>query len=112
MADSMGLIQMNLHMVRTANANVLMAIGIFGAVVVLIYAIGDIAFNPIKMWVKHMFIEVGLLILFAALLISGLRMPMRRQIQACAVGQVSIEQIAARYDVVKVDGKMLTLIER
>ena len=113
MADSMGLIQMNLHMIRSTNADVLIDIGVIGAVLVLIYAIGDIvAFNPKSKWLKHMFIEVGLLILFAVLLISGLRMPMRRQIQACAVGAVSIEAVAARYEVVKVDGKCLTLIEK
>ena len=111
MADSMGLIQMNLHMIRSANAEALIGIGVIGAVLVLIYTIGDIAFNPVNKWVKHMFIEVGLLILFAALLVSGLKMPMRRQIQACAAGAVSIEAVAARYEVVKVDGKCLTLIE-
>lgn len=110
--DASGLIQMNLHMIRSANAEVLMAIGVIGAILVLICAMVDIAFNSINKWVKHMIIEVLLLILFAALFISGLKMPMRRQIQACAAGQVSIEQIAARYDVVEVDGKMLTLIER
>lgn len=112
MADSMGLIQMNLHMIRTTNADVLMAIGVFGAVLVLIYAIGDIAFNPKCTWLRHLAVEVVLLILFAALLISGLKMPMRRQIQACAVGSVSIEAVAAKYEIIKVDGKCLTLIEK
>lgn len=108
----MGLIQMNLHMIRTTTAGALIGIGIIGAVVVLIYVLFDIVFNPINMFIKHMFIEIGLLLLFAALLVSGLRMPMRRQIQACAVGAVSIEAVAARYEVVKVDGKCLTLIEK
>ena len=112
MADSMGLIQMNLHMIRTTNAQALMGIGLIGAVVVLIYAIFDIMINPKSTWLKNLGIEVGLLMLFAALLISGLKMPMRRQIQACAVGAVSIEAVAARYEVVKVDGKCLTLIEK
>lgn len=112
MADSMGLIQMNLHTIRTTIATVLMAIGVFGAVLVLIYAILNIAINPKSIWLKNLAVEVVLLILFAALFISGLRMPMRRQIQACAVGAVSIEAVAARYEVVKVDGKCLTLIEK
>lgn len=112
MADSMGLIQMNLHMIRSTNADVLIDIGVFGAVLVFIYAIVDIVANPKNAWLKHLAIEVGLLILFAALFISGLKMPMRRKIQACAVGAVSIEAVAARYEVVKVDGKCLTLIEK
>ena len=112
MADAMGLIQMNMHMIRTTGAGALIGLSLIGAVVVIIYALLDIATNPIKMCIKHMFIEAGFLILFAALIISGLKMPMQRQIQACAAGAVSIDVVAARYEVVKVDGKCLTLIER
>lgn len=112
MADSMGLIQMNLHMIRSTNARGLMVIGAIGAVIVLICAIGDIVFEPKNTWLKHLAIEVWLLILFAALFVSGLKMPMHRQIQACAVGAVNIEAVAARYEVVKVDGKCLTLVEK
>ena len=90
----------------------LIAIGAIGAVVVLFGAIIDITFSPKSKWLRNLAIEMGMLMLFAALLISGLRMPMRRQIQACAVGAVSIEAIAARYEIVKVDGKCLTLIEK
>lgn len=112
MADSMGLIQMNLHMIRTTIARGLMVIGVIGAVLILVGSIVDIAFSPKSEWLKHLVIEAGLLILFAALFISGLKMPMHRRIQACAVGAVSIEAVAARYEIVKVDGKCLTLIEK
>ena len=102
------LIQMNTHMVRVKGFDAMLGIGIAGVVIFLImlaFAISD----------KSKFGMIGcgfLACAFAALIVVAVRLPQKKEIRACANGPVSIEQIAAVYDIVEVDGKMLTLRER
>lgn len=110
--NAAGLIEMNAHMIRTDLAIGLMLAGGMGLALVLICNLINLAIGDKKHIMTGLGWSVPFVIVLAALLVTGLRMPMKKQIMACAAGQVSIEQIAARYDVVGVDGKMLTLIER
>ena len=46
------------------------------------------------------------------LVIAGSSRPKVKQIRCCASGPVSLDLVAARYDIVSVDGKELVLRER
>ena len=48
-------------------------------------------------------------LLFAGVAYWGTRLPRQKVIHACVDGPVSLELIASRYDILKVDGKELTL---
>lgn len=103
-----GLIQMNVHMEVTAGAAILIALGIAAAVAGAIAVICGLMMEERRL--ALVFAAIGLL--GAALIVVGARMPRDRIITACASGPVSIEQVAAVYDVIEVDGKMLRLRER
>ena len=103
------LIQMNAHMVDTAKESTMFGIGAFLAVlgmVMLIVLLTD------KNWKKHWkavaLFAVMTLVGFGTVYASG-RMPKVQEIHACANGPISLEQVAAVYDIVKVDGKELIL---
>ena len=103
-----GLIEMNAHMVRVKAFEPMLAIGIVG---VMIFG----AFLALAISEKS---KVGILIcgmltvMFALLIVKAVRMPMKKEIRACVSGPISLEQVAAVYDIVEVDGKELTLRER
>lgn len=103
-----GLIQMNVHMEATVFAQILMALGIFAAAVCGLVVICTLMEKERRL--ALLFAAIGLL--GVALIVVGARMPRDRIITACASGPVSIEQVAAVYDVIEVDGKMLRLRER
>lgn len=99
---------MNAHMVTTRSAAALM---IFGGFLLLVFAIGAIWAFCEGGWRCALPIMV-LVIASAVMLIVGAKQPKAKEIKACANGPVSIEQISVVYEVVDVDGKMLTLRER
>lgn len=103
-----GLIQMNVHMEVTVFAQILMALGIAAAVSGVFIVICGLMMEERRL--ALVFAAIGLL--GAALIVVGARMPRDRIITACASGPVSIEQVAAVYDVIEVDGKMMRLRER
>jgi len=105
-----GLIQMNSHMVVTNLANFLI---VGGAFIVGVFIIGTILLlmdRPIN-W-KYVAIVASIAAIGGVIVLYGANMPRIKEIHACADGQVSIEQIGVRYDIVKIDGKELTLRER
>ena len=103
-----GLIEMNAHMVRADKFEPMLAIGIFGAVMflfMLAFAISEKS--------KAAIFWFGLLtVVFAVMIVLALRLPMKKEIRACASGPISLEQIATVYDIVEVDGKEIILRER
>ena len=103
-----GLIQMNVHMEVTQWAEALIVLGIFAAAVSFLIALSLMMNRERRL--ALVFAAIGLL--GAALIVVGARMPRDRIITACANGPVSIEQVAAVYDVIEVDGKLLRLRER
>ena len=103
-----GLIQMNVHMEVTQWAEALIVLGIFAAAVSFLIALSLMMNRERRL--ALVFAAIGLL--GAALIVVGARMPRDRIITACANGPVSIEQVAAVYDVIEVDGKMMRLRER
>lgn len=103
-----GLIQMNVHMVRLKRFEPMLAIGIVGVMVFgALLALAIFEKSKAGIWGCSM-----LAIAFAVMIVMALRMPMKKEIRACVNGPVSLEQIATVYDIVKVDGKELTLRER
>lgn len=113
MAEVTGLVEMNSHMIRTGLAEFLMFIGIVGGCIMFVLALTTlIVDNKKRGWLRTFLIELLLVIGFIGVVIGGNHMPMEKKIQACAVSPVSLEQIAVRYKIESVDGKLLTLIER
>ena len=103
-----GLIQMNVHMEVTAWAVALMAVGI-AATVVCVFVVICMLMEEEEPRLTLIFAAIAML--GVALIVVGARMPRDRIITACANGPVSIEQVAAVYDVIEVDGKLLRLRE-
>ena len=99
-----GLIQMNAKMTMSDTAEAIVVMGVLFGALLLIVAFVTL-FDGKKRWWAW---------LMAALLLGGLaywgnRLPREKIVHACAVGPVSLETVAARYDILKVDGKELTL---
>lgn len=108
-----GLIEMNAHMVMEDWAEAMTTIGfvIFGITAIILLL--DLLVEPRSLWIKkcwYRYVLVLVLSFFFAMI--GVKAPRVKVIKACASGPVSIEQIAIKYDVIKVDGKELTLKER
>lgn len=98
------LIQMNAKMVMSDNAVFMVLIGVLCGALMLIAAVVCWCDAKKRWWAW----------LVAALLLAGLaywgtRLPREKIIHACVNGPISLETVAARYDIVKVDGKELTL---
>ena len=103
-----GLIQMNAHMVRVKGFEPMLAIGVVGVIVfvaMLVMAISEK--SKIGIWGCGM-----LAVAFAVVIVLALRLPMKKEIHACASGPISLESVATIYDIVEVDGKELVLRER
>ena len=102
------LIQMNAHMVVTDGAVKLILVG---ATLAFVFALlGCKLFVERKL--KASLILVGLAGLALMLMFVGSQIPRVKEIKSCVNGPVSLERVAAVYDIVNVDGKELTLRER
>lgn len=110
MAQS-GLIQMTAHsLISSAAQGWIIAgalIAALGAFLVLCVATGRRERMVRYIIVFAMVAAAGIL-----MLVHGARLPRVKEIKCCASGPVSLEEIAARYDIIEVDGKLLTLRER
>lgn len=103
-----GLIQMNAHMVRTSTSSVMMSFGLIAAVAYF--------FMAMLMYSKCGWKFSGVLVLLGiacvVLFIVGLNTPRVKEIRMCANGPISLEAIAARYEIVSVDGAEITVREK
>ena len=106
MYDS-GLIQMNAHMVVTSGARALIVAGIVVAGLFVFLAVLS-GTGEKRSW-KYVAAFMLIAVLGAGMAIVGANQPRQKVIMACASGPVSLDQVAAVYDIVDVDGKMLTL---
>jgi hypothetical protein len=104
-----GLIEMNAHMITTQRAQGLMLIGCALAVIGLIALIVIVVDKNVQTAWKSIVIAGVVVTIGCAMVYSGTRIPRVKEIHACADGAVSLESIAARYDIVSVDGKELVL---
>lgn len=102
------LIEMNAHMVVSATASALIWIGFLAAVGFLLLGIIAAIGGKGNLYVVFVIIAIAA----AAVGIGGARMERVKEIRYCANGPVQIEQIAAKYDIVDIDGKMITVRER
>lgn len=107
-----GLIQMNAHMVVTAEAHAMMIVGVAIAGICILLAVLSAISKQKKHKGKYIAAFAALAMVGVVFLIVGANQPRQKVIRACASGPVSLEQIAAIYNIKEVDGKMLTLVER
>lgn len=107
-----GLIQMTAHTRVTARAQMMITSGcILAAVCVLLALCAALSKRQ-----DHVQRYVALFLFFAlagaAMAVSGANLPRQKVLYCCASGPVSLEAIAAKYDIIEVDGKLLMLGER
>ena len=103
-----GLIQMNAHMVRQYKFDFVIGLAIVAAIVFVMLA--AFATQDKNKMAAIVFFTLAIIGVVVAVIASN--QPKVKEIKACANGPVSIEQIAVVYDVVDIDGKMITLRER
>ena len=103
-----GLIQMNAHMVRQEKFDFVIGLAIVAAIIFVMLA----AFAARDKNKMAAIVFFTLAIIWVVGAVIAINQPKVKEIKACANGPVSIEQIAVVYDVVDIDGKMITLRER
>ena len=102
------LIQMNAHMADSYAAQVWLIIG------VCFVAGGLIAATALYKeggW-KFVVAMLAVVALGVVAIVHGNHLPKEKIIHACVNGPISLEQVSAVYDIVKIDGKELVLRER
>lgn len=107
-----GLIQMNAHMERTAEAHGLILAGVIVATLFAFLTICAAMSRDKEHKRRYVLAFLGFALLGVALFIGGANQPREKIIKCCASGPVSLESVAARYDIREVDGKLLVLAER
>lgn len=106
------LIEMNAHVVMIDSASKML---VFGAFVTVVFAVVLMAIltdrdktgRAARVWVCACLVAIGV-----AMAIAGVTIPRVKEIRYCANGPIQIEQIAAKYDIVEIDGKMITVREK
>lgn len=98
------LIQMNAKMIMSTEAEFMVGFGALVGAVMLIVAF-------VCWWEKNKWWWLWLVtaLLLAGMVFWGNSMPRIKEIHACVNGPISLERISAVYDIVKIDGKELTL---
>lgn len=107
-----GLIQMNSETIISPRAFILCVLSMAILSFTFIYAIASILLESKSYWKKYLLVYLAVILIAACLFVYGLKMPRQKQIKACAIGPVSLDQIAIKYDITEINGKELTLIER
>ena len=109
------LIQMNCHMVTSRTAALMC---VYGVLCALVFGISAVAMACAAYGGSTRLAWLGAAVLAVAcavcigVAVRGAKLPKEKIIHACANGPVSLERVAAVYDIVDVDGKELTLRER
>lgn len=106
------LIEMNVHNVAGATASALIEVSVIGIIVSILCCAIAIFFTDVKDKKEWLIATAICVVIAIILLIFGKSMPKVKEINYCANGPVQIEQIAATYDIVKIDGKQITVRER
>ena len=102
------LIEMNAKDVLCGTATVMAWVGFLAAVAFLLLAVVS-AINDAKVlyWVFLCLVVVGVVVG-----IAGTRGERIKEIRYCANGPIQIEQVAAVYDIISIDGKEIVVRER
>ena len=106
------LIEMNAHMIITDEA---MRAMIFGGVVAVLFGVLLLVMltdrkkgnKAVRAGVCAFMMAIGI-----AILIAGNNSPRVKEIRYCAYGPIHIEEVAAKFDIVSIDGKEITVRER
>jgi hypothetical protein len=104
------MIELNVHMQSRGYADAFVILGLILAVSSFMFFMLDLIQS--KRFKKHLIPYIVTLLLGAATMVYGLRIPKDKIISYCANGPVSIEQISAAYDIIEIDGKLIRLKER
>lgn len=107
-----GLIHMTAHMIRTADAARLMTAGLIIAAACAFLALCAMLSKKGGHKWRYVAAFAGIALAGVVMAVSGARQPMRKVIYCCASGPVSLEQVAAKYDIIEVDGAFLKIAER
>ena len=107
-----GLIQMTAHSLTTPAAQRWIIVGslfaALGAFLVLCVVLSSKQDHKLR----YMLIFTAVTVCGVLMLAHGMKLPRVKEIKCCASGPISLEEVAARYDIIEVDGKLLTLRER
>lgn len=107
-----GLIQMTAHMEVTAGALRLMVAGGIVAMLSALLAICVMVSRQRDDRIQYVLAFAVFALLGVGMMIAGANAPREKVLQCCVSGPISLESVAARYDIRKVDGKLLVLVER
>ena len=107
-----GLIQMTAHMEVTAEARALITSGVILAAVFAFLAICAAISRRREHRRRYVLAFAAFALLGVGLAAVGANAPREKVLQCCVSGPISLESVAARYDIRKVDGKLLVLVER
>ena len=106
------LIEMNAHMVVTGNAMRAMFYGglvaaLFGVLMLVMLTDRNNGNKAVRAGICAVMMAIGI-----AILIAGNKTPRVKEIRYCAYGPIQIEEVAAKFDIVSIDGKEITVRER
>lgn len=107
-----GLIQMTAHMIVRPEAQTRIIVGLILAALCALLALCAALSKKQSHKLRYVAIFVAIALLGVVVAVSGARQPRRKVLYCCASGPVSLEAVSAMYDIVGVDGKLLTLAER
>lgn len=106
------LIEMNAHMVVTDDAMRAMIFGgvvaaLFGVLLLVMLTDREKENKAVRAGICACMMVVGI-----AILISGYGSSRVKEIRYCANGPIQIEEVAAKFNIVSIDGKEITVRER
>lgn len=107
-----GLIQMTAHQVLTGDARTLIWFGAAMAVMFAFLAICAAVSGKRKHKRRYVLGFLALAVVGVALAIGGARLPMKKVLYCCADGPVDLQMVAAKYEILDVDGKFVKMAER
>jgi len=107
-----GLIRMNAHMVVRGDAKAMIIFGIIFAAFCLVCAVATLLSKKKEHKKRYVAFFVSFALIGVIVAVIGSDQPRQKVIMACADGPISLEQVAAVYEIKGIDGKMLTLVER
>lgn len=106
-----GLIQMTAHMIRRPEAYHMIVAGIsIAALSLFLMLCATISSQEHKR--RYLLGFLAAAIIGATIAIIGANQPRVKELHCCASGAISLEEVATRYDIKEIDGKLIILWER
>lgn len=107
-----GLIQMTAHMVVRPEAHGWMVAGLIVAALFGFMAVCAALSKHSEHRRRYVAAFLAIALAGCVMTWAGAKQPRRKEIYCCASGPVSLEQVAARYEIIEVDGAFLKIAER